>query len=118
VFAAAGAVVAMSGLEQETVQTIAGGIGKAVAKAILLACDATNDANPEKLVTMTLDAFGNINVLVRSDRGGRPKPLDMPTKVFTYIPIHKWPICPISALRQKFFAGLDLDQICLFLDGH
>ena len=47
------------------------------------------------------------------------------------VPIHKWPICPISALPEKFnprninhmpavkfFARLDLDQICLFLDGH
>jgi hypothetical protein len=55
------------------------------------------------------------------------------------VPIHQWPICPISALREKFnprnishmpaiagtamlsvkfFARLDLDPICLFLDGH
>jgi hypothetical protein len=47
------------------------------------------------------------------------------------VPIHKWPICPISALREKFnprninhmpavkfFVRLDLEQICLFLDGH
>jgi hypothetical protein len=47
------------------------------------------------------------------------------------VPIHKWPICPISALREKFnprninhmpavkfFARLDLDQIGLFLDGY
>jgi hypothetical protein len=56
------------------------------------------------------------------------------------VPIHKWPICPISALfskfiprnidhmypkgtscgapADKFFAGLDLNQICLFLDEH
>ena len=45
--------------------------------------------------------------------------------------IHKWPIFPISVLREKinsrninhmpavkFFARLDLDQICLFLDRH
>ena len=45
--------------------------------------------------------------------------------------IQKWLICPISALREKFyprninympvvkfFARLDLDQIFLFLDGH
>jgi hypothetical protein len=47
------------------------------------------------------------------------------------VPIQKWPICPISALHEKFnprninhmpavkfFARLDLEQICLFLDGH
>ena len=47
------------------------------------------------------------------------------------VPIHKWLICPISALRSKFyprnirhmpavkfFARLDLDQIFRFLDGH
>jgi hypothetical protein len=54
------------------------------------------------------------------------------------VPIHKWPIRPISALREKFnprdinymppvnfFVRLDLDQICEgtngarpFLDGH
>jgi IS5 family transposase len=47
------------------------------------------------------------------------------------VPIHKWPICPISALYEKFyprninhmppvkfFESLDLDPICLFLDGH
>jgi len=47
------------------------------------------------------------------------------------VPIHKWPICPISVLCEKFyprninhmpavkfFACLDLDQIFLFLDGH
>jgi hypothetical protein len=41
------------------------------------------------------------------------------------VPIHKWPICPISVLREKFyprninqmpavkfFMRLDLDQIC------
>jgi hypothetical protein len=45
------------------------------------------------------------------------------------VPIHKWPICPISALCEKFyplhynhmpvvkfFESLDLDPICLFLD--
>ena len=45
-------------------------------------------------------------------------------------PIHKWPICPISAFCSKFYpwnidhmpmvkflAGLDLEPICLFLDG-
>jgi hypothetical protein len=56
------------------------------------------------------------------------------------VPIHKWQICPISALRKKFnpqnishmpvedpepfigavkfFTRLDLDQIILFVDGH
>jgi ABC-type amino acid transport substrate-binding protein len=47
------------------------------------------------------------------------------------VPIHKWLICPISALCSKFyprnitcmpavkfFASLDLDQIIRFLDGH
>jgi hypothetical protein len=47
------------------------------------------------------------------------------------VSIHKWPICPLSALREKFnprninhmppvkfFVRLDLEQICLFLDGH
>jgi hypothetical protein len=46
-------------------------------------------------------------------------------------PIHKWLICPISALREKFnprniihmpavkfSARLDLEQIILFVDGH
>jgi len=46
-------------------------------------------------------------------------------------PIHKWPMCPISALHEKcnprniiympavkFFVRLDLDPICLFVDGH
>jgi hypothetical protein len=50
---------------------------------------------------------------------------------YEFVPIHKWPICPISALREKFnprninhmppvkfFVRLDLDQICLFVDGH
>ncbi|VTR64098.1 conserved hypothetical protein [Desulfosarcina cetonica] len=47
------------------------------------------------------------------------------------MPIQKWPICPISVFREKFyprninympavkfFARLDLDQIFLFLDEH
>ena len=47
------------------------------------------------------------------------------------VPIHKWPIGPISVLREefnprnighmpavKFFVRLDLDPICLFVDGH
>jgi hypothetical protein len=47
------------------------------------------------------------------------------------VPIQKWQICPISALREKFnprninpmpavkfFARLDLEQIILSLDGH
>jgi hypothetical protein len=47
------------------------------------------------------------------------------------VPIQKWPICPISVLCEKFyprninhmpavkfFARLDLDPICLFLNGH
>ena len=51
--------------------------------------------------------------------------------IFELVPIHKWPICPISALRSKFdprnikympvvkfLASLDLDQIRLFLDEH
>jgi len=55
----------------------------------------------------------------------------MPGSANYLVPVHKWPICPISALREKFnprninhipavkfFARLDLDQIDLFLDGH
>jgi hypothetical protein len=48
------------------------------------------------------------------------------------VPIHKWSICPISALREKFnprninhmpaakFSARVpyLDPICLFVDGH
>ena len=47
------------------------------------------------------------------------------------VPIHQWPICPISALCSKFnprninympavkfIARLNLDPICLFLDRH
>jgi hypothetical protein len=47
------------------------------------------------------------------------------------VPIQKWLICPLSALREKFnprninqmpvvkfFVRLDLDKIILFLDGH
>jgi hypothetical protein len=47
------------------------------------------------------------------------------------VPIHKWPIWPISVLHEKFnprninhmpavkfFVRLDLNQICLFMDGH
>jgi hypothetical protein len=47
------------------------------------------------------------------------------------VPIQKWLICPISALREKFnprnishmpavkfSTRLDLEQIILFLDGH
>jgi hypothetical protein len=47
------------------------------------------------------------------------------------VTIHKWPICSISALFSKFiprninhmpadefYARLDLNQICLFLDEH
>jgi hypothetical protein len=47
------------------------------------------------------------------------------------VPIHEWPICPISALREnfyprninhipvvKFFVRLDLDQIFRFVDRH
>ncbi len=50
--------------------------------------------------------------------------------VIYLVPIHKWPICPISVLREKFnprninpmpavkfFARLDLDQICEGTNG-
>ncbi|XPS88610.1 uncharacterized protein Dvar_66290 [Desulfosarcina variabilis str. Montpellier] len=62
----------------------------------------------------------------------RPRPVQQKLCIFCYlVSVQKWPIFPISALREKFnprninhmpvvkfFGRLDLNQIFLFLDGH
>jgi 7-alpha-hydroxysteroid dehydrogenase len=100
-FAAAGAMVAVSDLKAETAQEVADAINAAGGKAIGVACDVTDQAARENLVNETLKAFGKISILVNNAGGGGPKPFDMPMSDF------EW------AYKLNVYSLFNLSQLCV-----
>lgn len=99
-FASAGAAVVVSDLDGAAAQTVADGILGAGGEAAGTACDVTVEADLERLVTLALERFGGVDVLVNNAGGGGPKPFEMPMSDF------EW------AFRLNVYSLFRLTQLC------
>ena len=99
-FAAAGAAVVVSDLKPETAMAVAEAIRAAGGRAIGVACNVTDEAAREALVTAALKEFGAVSILVNNAGGGGPKPFDMPLETFVW------------AYELNVFSVFRLCQLC------
>jgi 7-alpha-hydroxysteroid dehydrogenase len=99
-FADAGASVVVSDLAADKADAVADGIRKKGGQAISVACNVTDDAALERLVSKAVEAFTKITILVNNAGGGGPKPFDMPMKDFVW------------AYQLNVFSVFRLTQLC------
>lgn len=81
-FAAAGAAVVVSDLQQSTAEAVAQAIARKGGRAVNIPCDVTQEHNLETLVQETVKHLGKLTILVSNAGGGGPKPFDMPMADF------------------------------------
>lgn len=81
-FAAAGAQVAVSDLDEEAAAKVATEIETAGGTALAVACDVTDPDDLARLVDTTVERFGSITTLVSNAGGGGPQPFDMDLSTF------------------------------------
>lgn len=81
-FAAAGAAVVVSDLQQSTAEAVAQAIARKGGRAVNISCDVTQEHNLETLVQETVKHLGKLTILVSNAGGGGPKPFDMPMADF------------------------------------
>lgn len=81
-FAAAGAAVVVSDLQQSTAEAVVQAITRAGGRAVSIPCDVTQEQNLETLVQESVKHFGKLTILVSNAGGGGPKPFDMPMADF------------------------------------
>lgn len=81
-FAAAGAAVVVSDLQQSTAEAVVQAIARKGGRAVNIPCDVTQERNLETLVQDTVKHLGKLTILVSNAGGGGPKPFDMPMAEF------------------------------------
>jgi 7-alpha-hydroxysteroid dehydrogenase len=81
-FAAAGAAVVVSDLQQSTAEAVVQAIARNGGRAVNIPCDVTQEHNLETLVQETVKHLGKLTILVSNAGGGGPKPFDMPMTDF------------------------------------
>lgn len=81
-FAAAGAAVVVSDLQQSTAEAVVQAIACKGGRAVNIPCDVTQEHNLETLVQETVKHLGKLTILVSNAGGGGPKPFDMPMADF------------------------------------
>lgn len=81
-FAAAGAAVVVSDLQQSTAEAVVQAIARKGGRAVNIPCDVTQEHNLETLVQETVKHLGKLTILVSNAGGGGPKPFDMPMADF------------------------------------
>ena len=81
-FAAAGAAVVVSDLQQSTAEAVVQAIARKGGRAVNIPCDVTQEHNLETLVQETVKHLGKLTILVSNAGGGGPKPFDMPMTDF------------------------------------
>lgn len=81
-FAAAGAAVVVSDLQQSTAEAVVQAIARKGGRAVNIPCDVTQEHNLETLVQETVKYLGKLTILVSNAGGGGPKPFDMPMTDF------------------------------------
>lgn len=81
-FAAAGAAVVVSDMQQSTAEAVVQAIARKGGRAVNIPCDVTQERNLETLVQDTVKHLGKLTILVSNAGGGGPKPFDMPMADF------------------------------------
>ncbi len=81
-FAAAGAAVMVSDLDEKMAQAVASAIEANGGQAAAMACDVTQEDDLASLIQHTSKRFGKLTILVSNAGGGGPKPFDMPMADF------------------------------------
>lgn len=81
-FAAAGAAVMVSDLNDDAAKVVAQAIADRGGRAAAMACDITHEDDLSALVRGTVVSFGKLTMLVANAGGGGPKPFDMPMADF------------------------------------
>jgi len=81
-FAAAGAAVVVSDLQQSTAEAVVQAITRAGGRAVSIPCDVTQEQHLETLVQESVKHFGKLTILVSNAGGGGPKPFNMPMADF------------------------------------
>lgn len=81
-FAAAGAAVVVSDLQQSTAEAVVQAITRAGGRAVSIPCDVTQEQHLETLVQESVKHFGKLTILVSNAGGGGPKPFNMPMAEF------------------------------------
>ena len=81
-FAAAGAAVVVSDLQQSTAEAVVQALARKGGRAVNIPCDVTQEHNLETLVQETVKHLGKLTILVSNAGGGGPKPFDMPMADF------------------------------------
>ena len=81
-FAAAGAAVVVSDLQQSTAEAVVQAIARKGGRAVNIPCDVTQEHNLETLVQETVKHLGKLTILVSNAGGGGPQPFDMPMADF------------------------------------
>ncbi len=74
-FAGAGAKVAIAGRHQDTCDAAVERIRAAGSEGLAITADATSDVDAERMVRVTIDAFGRIDIVVNAVGGGASKVL-------------------------------------------
>ncbi len=77
-FAAAGASVVVTDLNEEAAIAVADEIKSSGGTALGLACNVTKEEDLVSAVERTVEAFGSLTTLVNNAGGGGPKPFEMP----------------------------------------
>ena len=99
-FADAGAAVVVSDLAADKADVVAEGIRQKGGRAIAVACNVTDEAALQQLVSKAVEAFAKITILVNNAGGGGPKPFDMPMTDFVW------------AYQLNVFSVFRLTQLC------
>ncbi|WPL18231.1 7-alpha-hydroxysteroid dehydrogenase [Thiorhodovibrio winogradskyi] len=77
-FAGAGACVTVTDRDAVAAERVASAITADGGKAISAACDVTQASHLDAAVTLTVETFGGLGILVNNAGGGGPKPFEMP----------------------------------------
>ena len=81
-FAAAGAAVIVSDLDDNAARDVCNRIEADGGKASAMVCDVTDEDDLAQLVQEAVQRFGKLSILVSNAGGGGPKPFDMPMADF------------------------------------
>jgi len=105
-FAAAGASVVVSDLDEGTAETVMKEIVEAGGTASAKACDVTDERQIEALVDHAVKTHGKLTTVVSNAGGGGPRPFDMPMKDFR----HAFELNVYSLFRLAQLAATEMQK--------
>lgn len=105
-FAAAGAAVVVSDLQQSMAEAVVQAIARKGGRAVNIPCDVTQEHNLETLVQEAVKHLGKLTILVSNAGGGGPKPFDMPMADFR----HAFDLNVFSLFRLAQLAAPEMEK--------